>query len=492
MIRVKDTGPIKIADIPTLPDGGVVVLRGPNGCGKSTALRAVESLIRGEGKLETRDDSKSPGTVDGFGAHLVIGRKTTRAGELEVQSLDGKLDVATLVDPQMKDPAAADRLRIKSLISITGVEPTQKQFETVIGAEMSQHVTAATWTAKDLLDVAAKAKRDLEAKARLVEDEAKMREGQAKGIIDAHKDVDLSGESDEQVLRDAHMKASNRVSVLKDREQAAIDAENSTYRAQQRLNKLKAEYKGPTVKEANGNLTDAQAVVFNAEAKVKDLRLQLDAANINLAEAEHVRDRAIDAKESATSHFATIAECESILNATGAQAPDQSDIDAADAELLTSANAVEQGAIVRRAKQELAKAEQHKRDALAATTLGEKLRQAAGQIDQVLSNAIQTPQLFVRDGRLYTNIFKRGASGDEPSLFNELSHGQRWRIAFEIAAPIVTKDALPGQLGVLIADGIWSALSPSMRDHVNDLAKEYRVLLLTTEPSDGELRAEVA
>jgi len=493
MIAIKDIGPVKTLDINIPPEGGLVVLRGRNGSGKTTALRATEALVRGEGKLETRDESRGSGMVDGFGARLMIGKKTTRAGEIEVSSLEGRLNIADLVEPLLKDPAAADRARIKALVSLSGVEPTKEQFAAVIGEELAGYVSAATWANKDLLDVAVKAKRDLEAKARLSEDEAKMREGQAKGIIDAHKDVDLSGQCDEQTLRDAHMKASNRVSVLKDREQAAIESENATYKAQQRLAKLNAEYKGPTVEKADEAYAESSDVDDIAAQKIDRLKLQLRDAEHELTLALGNQQNTKNTMTSAHQHFATIAECESILNATGAQAPDPDEVETANAELDAAAQAVEHGAIIRRAKHELAKAEQHKREALVAATLGEKLRQAAGQIDDVLSNAISTDALFVRDGRLYTNEYKRGATGEEPTLFHELSEGERWTMAFDIAAPVVNAGCDDGELGILVVpQGAYESLDPTNREHLKQLAIKHHIGVITAEATDGELRAEVA
>jgi ABC-type Na+ transport system ATPase subunit NatA len=50
-IAIKNVGPIEQLAISVPPGGGVTVLRGRNGSGKTTALRAAESVLRGEGKL---------------------------------------------------------------------------------------------------------------------------------------------------------------------------------------------------------------------------------------------------------------------------------------------------------------------------------------------------------------------------------------------------------------------------------------------------------
>ncbi len=97
-IELTNIGPIEHLVIPVPERGGLCVLRGRNGRGKTKALEAVESALTGRGKLDVRDGALR-GEVEAFGVTLKIGRSTRRTGELEVQSLDGRLSPAELVDP---------------------------------------------------------------------------------------------------------------------------------------------------------------------------------------------------------------------------------------------------------------------------------------------------------------------------------------------------------------------------------------------------------
>lgn len=479
-LTLKDVGPIEKLAIAVPTGGGVVVLRGRNGTGKTTALRGVEALVRGSGKVETRDAAKGSGRVDGFGATLILGRKVTRAGEVEVESLEGRLNIADLVDPPLKDPGAADRQRIKALVSLTGVEPTPAMFAEVIGAELAEHVNPSTWAGADLLDVAAKAKRDLEANARLKETEAATRDGQAKACEESAKDVDLSEPDDEQALRAAHLDASGDLRALQERQRAAAAAASAIAKARQRLAAVHDEYDGPTVKDAERELQEQQGFVDAAAQTVKQLSERLADAKRNLSDVEHARDRADYALDAASIHFATVAECESIISSTAADGPQQTELDDAATAVTVAAQAVEAGALIRRAKAELDRAKAYRGQASDAAGLADRLRVAAGQIDQVLSNAIKTPTLFVRDGRLWTNDHPRGEV-----LFHELSEGERWRMAFDIAAPVV------GEHGILVLpQGAWEGLDPHAREHVAGLARKSGVIVLTAEATDGELRAE--
>lgn len=478
-LTIKDVGPIEQLAITVQTGGGVTVLKGANGSGKTTALRAAEALVRGEGKLETRDAAKASGYVNGFGAVLRLGRKATRAGEVEVSSLEGKLNIADLVAPPLKDPGAADRQRIKALVSLTGVEPTPELFKDVIG-DAAEHVSAATWANKDLLDVASKAKRDLEAAARLKENEASMREGQAKACEESVRDVDLDAPDDEQALRTAHTDASSAYSVLKDRARAAVESHDRLEKARVGLRELQADYSGPNVEDAEAQLDERQGDVGRATKVVEDLRAQLRQAEADLSDCEHKRDRASDILEDATRYAATVEQYEAMLNESAAQAPDADDVAAAEDAITAASKAIEQGAVVRRAKAELAKGQDHRAAATAAAEASERLRQAAGQIDDVLSRAITGESLFVRDGRLYTTTEARGET-----LFGELSDGERWELAFDVAAPVV------GERGVLVLpQDAWQHLDPVSRAHVAQLARERNVNVLTAEATDGELRAE--
>ena len=480
-MTIKDVGPIEQLAIQCPVDGGVVVLRGRNGSGKSTALKSAEALVAGKGKLSSRDDCRSSGRIDGFGGTMVIGAKTTRAGEIEVASLEGRLNIADLVEPPLKDPAAADRQRIKALVSLTGVEPTCKAFADIIGDEMADFIAGATWSGKDMLDVAVKAKRDLEGAARIKENESSMREGQAKGLEESAKDIDMSGESDETVLRESHMQASGNLRVLRERQEAAIKSADKLAHARVSLQSAEDSYSGPSIRDALEHVEKTDDALAEANRVVSRLQKQLDEATHT---AERKQDEYKAAKISlqlAEQHTETVAMYKSVLEGTATKAPEQSDLDAAETALNEASLALENGAIIRRAKGKIAEAAQVREIANEAAYTASQLRIAATQIDEVLSNAIKTPQLFVRDGRLYTMHATRGET-----LFHELSEGERWTLAFDIAAPIV------GEHGIMILpQGAWESLDPENRAHVAALAAKYKITVLTAEATSDGLRAEL-
>lgn len=489
-ITITDVGPIKRLPITVPPGGGVIILRGRNGTGKTTALRSVETLMRGSGKLETRDQAKVGGRVDGFGALLVLGHRTTRAGEVEVSSLEGRLNIADLVDPPLKTPEAADRQRIKALVSLTGVEPHIEAFAAVIGEDMTDGIDANGWAGRDLVDVAGDVKRHLETQARLAETEASTRDGQAKACEESARDIDVSAPSDEAGLNAAMLEASGNLRALQERQAAAERSGRTIAAARQRLDRAKAGYVGRTVAEAEAANAAAVEALTAARDQVVELQRQLDAAQAVVHQRKIEQSAAMEAVNAAREHADAIAECESIISSTATAPVDHVELEAAHGAAREASAAVSRGAIIRQAIAQKRQAGVYRQQAVDAAERAERLRIAAGQVDDVLSNAIECPALFVREGRLWTDRYKRGVSGDEPTLYNDLSQGQRWTLAFEVVAPIVNRGTAEGELGILVADEAWEHMDPQARAHVAGLAKEHHVGLLVTEPTDGELRAE--
>ncbi|MBK8191523.1 MAG: hypothetical protein IPK79_13880 [Vampirovibrionales bacterium] len=113
-----------------------------------------------------------------------------------------------------------------------------------------------------------------------------------------------------------------------------------------------------------------------------------------------------------------------------------------------------------------------------------ELREKAKQTDEVLSEIVaEIPAcpLRVVDGRLVTDT-KRGAT-----FYSDLSAGERWRIALDIAIQAVGTGGL-----LVIPQEAWEGLDPQNRDAIAKQAKAARVVILTAECSDSELSAEMA
>ena len=221
-IVVEDVGPIARLEIALPAEGGVVTLRGANGKGKSLALAAAQALATGDGKLPVRDGAAGA-HVAGLGARLTVGRRTTRTGEVDVRHLDG-VDPSLLVDPGLKDAAAADAARLRALCVLAGVKPDPRAFAECVPTDDAAPVLTADdyRQAEDVPALAAKVKRALEARARQCEHEAKALSQEATGLREAVADVP-PGSTDERALADLRREVGDDLDVLELRPHGVLD-----------------------------------------------------------------------------------------------------------------------------------------------------------------------------------------------------------------------------------------------------------------------------
>ncbi|MDP6468501.1 MAG: ATP-binding protein [Pirellulaceae bacterium] len=130
-ISIRDIGPHTSLELQVSP--GVNVISGHNESGKSIAVRCVAALAGGDAKSLPIRDGSAAGLVSGFGTTLSIGARNTRAGEFsDADSLEDRINIAALVDPGLKDPAAATKHRTRALLTLTGTKLTFEDFRTIL------------------------------------------------------------------------------------------------------------------------------------------------------------------------------------------------------------------------------------------------------------------------------------------------------------------------------------------------------------------------
>jgi len=480
-LEIRNTGPIESLDVCAPDGGGLVVLRGRNGSGKTTALHAVQALMGGGASgLESRD-GQVRGHVEGWGAALVLGRRNSRAGELVVESIEGRLNIGDLVAPPIKDDASADRKRIQALVSLSNVEPTREMFASVLG-EAVEAVDPDSWSGSDLLVVAGRVKRDIEGAAREAESESEQLYDKASAAMIAAEGLDIGQPHDADALRESYVKAREEFRLLERRREEHEKAQREIEAARERLKRLDEDYTGPTVAEAHEEEKAAEDAVEKASVRVLDLEQELAEAKEEQAQAIHNRDRAKERRESARSYASAREEAEQVLrvNAAG-ECPGPSEVESAREKVEEAEKAMETGTLIRQAIVKLEEAEGIREKAIAEEKSAEQLREAAAKVDEVLSRAIETNHLWVRDGRLYCEHPDRGET-----LFCELSDGERWEIAFDVAAPLLAEHGV-----LVLPQDAYQHLDPESREHVDQLARERQVLVLTAEATEGTLRAEL-
>ena len=474
--------------------GGVVVFRGRNGSGKSVALDTINRMLGGKGDVAVNDNAQK-GMAEGFGVTLSVGRSTRKTGEAEFQILEGRFSVADLVDPGFADPIAADRHRIKALIQLAGVESDPHVFDDLFAdeAERRSLLSPETLVCDDLVVMASKIKRDIEARARVAEDQITNAKTSEASLRESVADINVNEESDSNVLQQRYGEARANHAALDAQLKAAAESKRLHEVNKDRMAKITAMYQGPTVADATQAWSEAErkaqsmrGALAVAEEQLRQAREAYNAAKVNLEAANEIAIQAQRMKNAAEAHQKTVDELNAGIEAPLAAPIDIEDLRQANAAVNAAYEAVERGALIRRAKDKLAEANRIKADIERMEKDAIELREKAARVDDVLSGLVGRATQALRvgsgkqAGRLVTGT-KRG-----PTLFAELSEGEKWRIALDVAI-----DALGERGELTIPQPAWEGLDPSNRQAIRDHLTGTGVVAYTAECDDGDLRAEL-
>jgi len=468
-IEIQNVGPVAHLAIPLPEGGGLVVLRGCNGSGKTHSLQAVSSLLSGDGKPPVSDGALGA-SVAGAGVLLSVSRRSARSGELECDRIDGN-DPSLLADPHIKDQAAADRARIQALCRLARIKPSRERFEELLPAEeLDQLCRADTWERADLPEMAAALKADLEAGARAAEEKRETAMRSAAALGGAWEGVDLSA-PDHSAEAAVALQAATR---------ALIGLEEGVRLSQERATAVAEALTRKAALDAERGEGDPQAAVAAHDAA----RARRLAAEQELEQAR-AADQLAEAEMRAALRYQKLAsELERVIAAGVPEAPSSEALVAAVEAEASARAAVEEAATGRRARDAHARAQPMLAEAAQHDARAHSLRGAAAGCEQVLSAAINEAAatgLRVEAGRLVLDTDR----GTEP--YGELSPGERWRLALEIAAHAVNAGGL-----VPVAQEAYEAMDPHNKAAVAAIARELGIVVLTAEATDGELRAEVA
>jgi len=478
-IEIENLGPIERLSIPVPAAGGVVVLRGRNGSGKTKTLEAVSALTGRKESLSVRD-GELRGEASGFGVKITVGRAMRRSGELEAVSLEGRLSVAELVDPEIASPDAADAKRIKALVRLNDAKADPKLFHALAGGReaFAKLIQPADIEGDDLVAMAGRIKRRIEEAARAAEAQAEYFAGQAKAAAEAAAGVDLSAESDGDKLQVALEVAAGNASALRSAVKHASEIEATARISRANLAQALACYRGLSIIEAVKATADLAVLVDASQGTLRaaeDAVRKAEAAYDRLV-AEHAA--AAKAEFAARDHESAMHGWrKSIEAAEGVSIPSEEAVAAAAESVLSARQAIERGALVRKARAHLVTSEQHAADAAYRAEKAESLREAARATDDVLSSTVAKPgcPLRVEAGRLVTKT-KRGKT-----YYADLSDGERWRIALDIAIDAV------GPGGVLpIPQSAWEQIDPLNRREIAEHVRGKGVVFLTAESSSDE------
>lgn len=480
-VLIENVGAIDRLTIPVPDGGGVVVLRGPNGIGKTTALDGVSALVNGGKPPGLRDGAKR-GVIEGLGAKITVGLSSRRSGEIEVRSLEGRLDVSDIVDPGIASVEAADARRIRALVAVSGVSASSETFADLVpgGAdEIEANITEKVLGSGDVLEIAGAVKRLLESRARQIETQCENAEGKAKTLAAQAGEVDA-----DQVIDPARLQSDFEDAV---RRQQEIEAASTAWAKAQ-----------ATVAECEAGLsagTDAVDIdVLRARSKVLanefderqkmlvDLEQQVEAARADLQQTRNDIRLVDEQMAAAKRDRERVAALRKMLDeAKAVPAVEANQIEAARLCVDMAREAIEKGALLRAAVEKKQQATAAFSEVSALRRQAEKLRASAAGTDGILSDLVAklgVPlSVKVVDGR--TRLVTETDRGLIP--FADLSAGERWRVALDIAIEAV------GVRGLLvIRQEAWEGLDPANRAEIAAHCQKRGAVLLTAEADGGE------
>lgn len=469
MITLKNIGPIENVTIPVPADGGVVVLRGRNGCGKSTALDAIQTAMTGKGKPPLRDKT-AKGEIHAGGVSLTVAKSIRRSGELVVTSLDSRLSVADLVDPGIVDPLRADASRIKALVNLSRAEIQPGDLHgfpdnLLDGLNLADPVAAM-----------AELKKRIDIGAREYEKLAKDAAAKASALLESAGEP---GElPDEGSLQAALSAAQRQMDRLNDQAQQATAAKARAAIAQAKL---------ATIERADPDLLQRQLDQANEAAMAERdtaqrLKEQYNAAVERYQERTAAQSLLQAQFEAAQQAAALRAQLETQIAESLIAAPSPEAITAAKAAHEVAIQAIHAAAQTRAALQTRAKGDELAIEAQRLAEESNHLRRKARQTEELLSEIIADLGCPLRcmDGRLVTDT-ARG-----PTYYADLSEGERWKLALDIAVKAL------GERGLLVVpQAAWEGLDPNNRNLIAHHAKDSGVVIITAECDTGDLGADV-
>lgn len=492
-IVIENVGPISRLEIPIPDGGGVVVLRGQCGQGKTHAIQSVAALHdQGARKALRVSDGWPTGQIYGLGVTVRLGRTNVGRGELICESLESGVDPSLLVDPGLKDPIAADSRRLATLVRLAAIEvPTERWVQ--LADKYADDIAVKDLVSDDPVKTADAIRRRLHDYALKQERIGESKSSEAATLAKSVADVDLN--CDEAALAKAVDAVNEELVAARTKQQAFLDAAGKYQAAKAKLAETKA------------GLRSVDELMKQVDEAVSSQARSLEDHLTCLTSVQHLeqqltleRERLKSARESVARCDAALAQCKTDLETARAQHADIAELERLVAAQLpdsvpetiiadlyarraTALEAVKQGEVVKRARTTIERAKALETEANATLAQAEEIRTIARSTDHVLEQALVDAgydTIRVLDGRLCV-ISDRG---HEP--VSELSTGERWELALDIAAR-----SLPSGGLLSVHQEGWQALDPGLRDKVAAMAKERGLVIITAQVDAGQLRAEV-
>lgn len=495
-ITAEHIGPIDRFSCPIPTGGGVIELNGRNGSGKSILLRAIDLASDRKADPVTPKDGYTEGKLSLPGVVLRVSRKSRKDGQLDFETIEGKLSISEVIDPELVDPKAADAKRIKAVLATSGAEADKRKFYRIATGgpkEWNEVIQDDTLEASDYVDLAKLIKRDYMKAALDREKAAEALEAQAAAKEDSVKGIVTLNVKPADVLEKEYADTLAARSELEARDKLATETAAKLAEAREKIDAAKKGKVDLSLLEAN--LAGSNQVIREVTNQIGKLENELDEARKRLKEYQHTNAMDLEKIEAAKESAAQLAEWEKTLLAGTVEPVDAQELDQARLRTLEASDAIKHGMEARRAIATQAESVELRNRADETKREAERLRGSAKQTDEVLSSLVKeiVPELWVEDGRLYTTTKERG-----PTLFAELSDGQRAKLALRIAIGALTVkvdeqgEILSDPGFVTLEQKHWEGIDEIAKEEIKQLAKDCQVCVIVARHTlDAGLSAKV-
>ncbi len=479
-LEIKNIGPISQYVMPIRP--------GPNECGKSTVISCVGALMSGDTDLPVRDGQKS-GIVEGFGCQIIVAKKSTIAGELDVDDAQSGNDLGEFVSPAVKTKEPRLKSRVKTLLSLTKTKIGFDNFKAILPDNLQGELLASDYD-EDPIVMAGRIKRRMEAKAKEWEAKANNTNIKVTAEKSNFEGVDLEA-FDEAAVQAEYSAAVRAEQQLEGRSLEVIRAQQSVESARSQLAELGTDKLISQRDLTTSALEKDRLSLFSTREEIDNLNSKLNVAKIALEGIERdlkgrqtaanemenqikLREENLKTVNESIQRHGTLAE---VVGKVIPPLPPIAEVESAK-KVKEAAFAKVQGITkIKAAKEAKDRHEALRIEYAEQVGLGEIFRKAASQVYAVLSNSLKCKTLKIIEGDLN---YVEGARNEE---YDRLSDGKRCQVAIaEIANAVGSK---AGKMAILpMAQPFWEGLDASNRALVTQACIEHNIGLVTGEHSD--------
>jgi len=481
-IHIENIGPITEFEF-QMTEPGLYVLEGNPGAGKSTCIRTIQLVVDGRCDVKpTKRDGANRGLAEVAGKTVRISKTTRSEGDLSVEGL-GDLSIVDLHSPKFQDAKTRDRHRIVTLCRLAGADARPELFYPLLGgrANFREIVSDKLMETTDLVEMATRTKSEIERECRRIEDQKRTAESDAKAQLTIAEGVGDAEPPDEQTLQRNLEDAIREHSTIKEKRATYLRTVQAADEARARLAKLPP---GKSVYEASEAFEQAAGELRQANLQVARISEMLrDAEAQQKLSAEKERN-ARSELNSANSQVSLRGELDSAIEAaSGATETTDDEVDDAAESVGTARRAVEQAIAIRSALKARDRAKEHLAKAAQLAEHADRLRQAAADTFEVLSNSIAS----LEDCPLRVRMSEDGdprlvvaTDRSDHEYFDELSGGEKWHEIMRIATRKNRLIAFPQEA--------FGELARSLRNELHSAAKAHGAFVITAMATDGELR----